>query len=128
MEQSKPYDVAKLQSTGAVEGLIDLLLKDPNADVRKDAAEALGELGDVQAVKPLTEALLDHDAFVRMNAASALYDDLDWRPDRSERGAAYWISQEDWQTIKFCIFTIGSWTLRDLHSKTATFPELHSNR
>ncbi|MEK7679021.1 MAG: HEAT repeat domain-containing protein, partial [Deltaproteobacteria bacterium] len=47
-------------------------LKDPNADVRQNAAEALGELKDPRAVLPLIEALKDGNGGVRQSAAWAL--------------------------------------------------------
>ena len=40
--------------------------------VRRDAAEALGKIGDKSAVTPLTEALKDKDRNVRVYAAEAL--------------------------------------------------------
>ena len=47
-------------------------LKDPNPQVRGNAAEALGNLGDVSAVPALLEALKDEDSSVRASAAWAL--------------------------------------------------------
>lgn len=52
--------------------LIDYLQNDKDADIRKMAAIALGEIGDVEAVDALTEALEDKDAAVRQHAAMAL--------------------------------------------------------
>lgn len=49
-------------------------LKSPSAKVRKQAASALGELGDRGAVPALIEALRDESALVREHAASALRD------------------------------------------------------
>ncbi len=47
-------------------------LHDKSPEVRRSAAETLGELGAVQAVEPLTRALKDDDADVRQSAALAL--------------------------------------------------------
>jgi len=64
----------------AVEPLIDFLRNDPNANVRKVAADALGDLHDHRAVEPLTDALQhDPDAGVRLFAVWALSDIRDNR-------------------------------------------------
>ena len=55
----------------AVEPLI-VALKNENPFVRRNAAEALGEIKDSSAVKPLINALNDNDLIVRRNAAKAL--------------------------------------------------------
>ena len=47
-------------------------LKDKNADVRKDAAEALGKIGDARAEEALMAALRDINADVCKSAAEAL--------------------------------------------------------
>jgi HEAT repeat protein len=47
-------------------------LGDEDSSVRADAAEALGELGDPQAVDPLIAVLEDEDVFVRLAAVEAL--------------------------------------------------------
>jgi beta-lactamase regulating signal transducer with metallopeptidase domain len=47
-------------------------LQDSNAEVRRAAARALGELRDQRAVAPLLKALADQDAEVRESAAEAL--------------------------------------------------------
>lgn len=55
----------------AVEPLV-VALKNENPFVRRNAAEALGEIKDASAVKPLVDALKDDDLIVRRNAAKAL--------------------------------------------------------
>ena len=55
----------------AVEPLIKAL-RDKNKIVRKNAAEALGEIGDKRASEPLVTALEDDDGTVRQYAAEAL--------------------------------------------------------
>ena len=47
-------------------------LKDEDYNVRRNAAEELGEIKDVKEVEPLIEALKDQDLPVRMNATDAL--------------------------------------------------------
>jgi bilin biosynthesis protein len=55
----------------AVPALIQAL-GDSDRDVRRAAAEALGKLGDPQAVSPLIQALGDRSENVRRAAAEAL--------------------------------------------------------
>lgn len=55
----------------AVPLLIDAL-KDPDADIRRDAAWNLGSLGDDRAIPALTEALKDQDDDVRFHVARNL--------------------------------------------------------
>jgi HEAT repeat protein len=54
-----------------VEPLV-IALKDSNADVRQQAAFALGQLDDARAIDALTAALKDPSADVRQQAAFAL--------------------------------------------------------
>jgi len=56
---------------GAVDALVGAL-KDADAGVRRQAAAALGEIGNARAVTGLIEALKDADADVRAHALSAL--------------------------------------------------------
>ena len=65
-------DVYRWEAEGNIECLI-AALKDKDSNVREAAAEALGELGDKRAVKPLLTALKkDKDSNVRDAAAKAL--------------------------------------------------------
>lgn len=56
----------------SVNRLVVLLQSDPEPTVRKDAAYALGLIGDVTAVKPVVAALKDKSPMVRGMAAEAL--------------------------------------------------------
>lgn len=58
---------------GAIPGLVNLL-KDPDADCRKRALLALGQIGPTaeSAVRPLIAALSDRDSDVRLGAAQVL--------------------------------------------------------
>ena len=58
-------------ASGDVAGLV-LLLDDPDAAVRADAAEQLGELRASEAVSPLLDALRDTAPEVQVAAATAL--------------------------------------------------------
>jgi hypothetical protein len=62
------------RDAGAVEHLIDALQASgfTNANIRADAAEALGKIGDSDAVAPLVGALEDKQRFVRAAAVKAL--------------------------------------------------------
>src|SRR5690348_13397965 len=57
----------------AVDALV-VALKDTDAGVRRQAAAALGEIGNTRAVNGLMDALKDADADVRAHALSALGD------------------------------------------------------
>jgi HEAT repeat protein len=62
-----------LGDSRAVEPLAQALKDDESVEVRKKAAEALGELGDPRAVEPLAKALKDDESVeVREEAAEAL--------------------------------------------------------
>jgi HEAT repeat protein len=67
-----PPDVENLKAQGKVNGLIKALEVQGEVRVRRDAANALGEIGDAQAVPPLIAALQDEDQWVRQNAVVAL--------------------------------------------------------
>jgi HEAT repeat protein len=65
-------------------------------NLRRGAAMALGEIGDVRAMEPLTVALDDEDLYVRENAAKAL-ESLGWQPVDDAKGASYWATKKDWK-------------------------------
>jgi len=56
----------------AVAALTNVLINDGAFDVRSNAAEALGMIGDAKAVEPLTKATEDSNSTVRSNATQAL--------------------------------------------------------
>lgn len=63
----------KSPAKAAVDGLI-AVLRDPNVGVRREAALALGRIGDPSALPPLSSALADDSAVVRGAAAQAIAD------------------------------------------------------
>lgn len=65
-------DIDALRTEGDVQGLIDALDSDESAELRADAARALGELSASEAVDPLVAALTDDEVAVREAAAEAL--------------------------------------------------------
>ena len=67
-----PPDIAKLKAKGDVPGLIKALRYAKGSGVRRDAATALGEIGDPRAVEPVVAALGDSDQRVREAATEAL--------------------------------------------------------
>jgi len=87
-----PPDVKKIEAKRDVKGLIKALRYEQDAKVRRDAARALGRIGDARAVEPLINALKDGVVDVREAAAQAL-DALKWKPDKGEAGIAYWIQK-----------------------------------
>ncbi|OQY20890.1 MAG: hypothetical protein B6I35_09740 [Anaerolineaceae bacterium 4572_32.2] len=68
MKLFAPPDVKKLKAENNFEGLLKALAYKEDLHVRWDAAEALGQMGEVHAVKALVAALKD----IRWAAASAL--------------------------------------------------------
>ncbi len=62
--------LGQIKDARAVEPLIEVLLKDKNRNVFKNAAKALGNIGE-PAVKPLFKALESEDKYVQMRIAMA---------------------------------------------------------
>lgn len=67
-----PYNVRKLKAKRDVEGLIEALGYKKNKKVRRNAARALGQIGDPRAVEPLSAALKDKEHDVVRAAVGAL--------------------------------------------------------
>ncbi|NSW54081.1 MAG: HEAT repeat domain-containing protein [Anaerolineae bacterium] len=65
-------NIARLAQQGDVEKLIEALSYEKDAAVRADAAAALAELDDNNAIEPLTGALADPEPTVRAAAIAAL--------------------------------------------------------
>ncbi len=65
-------ELGKLKAEQAVPHVIELLQTDVNTYVRSASAEALGHIGDPEAVFPLMDALQDSCSFVRRAAAISL--------------------------------------------------------
>jgi len=66
------FTVDELREAGDVEGLIELLALSDDGEVRAEAAQALGDLGDDAATTPLIGRLDDDEPTVRAAAADAL--------------------------------------------------------
>jgi HEAT repeat protein len=66
------FALGQLRSTDAVPALLDALKTDKDADIRGQAAFALGQIGDARALEAITAALKDANADVRKQAAFAL--------------------------------------------------------
>ena len=64
-----PPNIEKLRAKGNVKGLIKALGYQKDADVRRNAVEALGGIGNARIVEPLIVALKDEDNDVRMARA-----------------------------------------------------------
>ena len=54
-----PPNVEKLKSKKDVKGLIKALQYGEDWQIRKDAAEAIGDIGDAKAVDPIIQVLND---------------------------------------------------------------------
>ena len=117
-----PPNVQKLAAKRDVEGLIKALGYEKDSDVRREAVEALGLIGDARAVEPLIARLGDEDSSVRYRAVEALgligdaravepliaklgdessvvrrgsaeaLEKCGWKPTADGDGAAYWIA------------------------------------
>ncbi|HEX8142335.1 MAG TPA: HEAT repeat domain-containing protein [Pyrinomonadaceae bacterium] len=77
-----------------VEGLIKEL-KASYGRQRPGAAEALGKIGDRRAVKPLIEALKDHDPKLRQAATEALKA-LKYEPEDKQQRAKLLVAAQEW--------------------------------
>jgi hypothetical protein len=100
--------------------LVFLLDHDRNIEVRWVAAIALGNLGNPEAINPLTRALKDPDRYVRYGAAQALRT-LSWIPGNDTDRAYYYIALEDWtETARMGAAATGPLieTLRDRDAAT----------
>lgn len=64
--------LGRLKSPLAVHSIIDMLLRDPVAEVRSQAAIALGQIADEAALSPLINALNDPEYWTRVRAVEAL--------------------------------------------------------
>lgn len=65
-------NIQKLKARGDVQGLIKALNYEKDKTVCRDAALALGQIGDERAVEPLIDALKEGDRLMRRTAALAL--------------------------------------------------------
>ncbi len=85
------------KTTVQVDKTEDLIKRLQNFDwnLRAQAAEALGLMGDRDAVEPLIAALKDDDSDVRQKAAEAL-DKLGWQPTNESEQRLYYIAKRDW--------------------------------
>lgn len=64
-------NVKKMEKNKDIDSLL-LALRNENNDVRREAAEALGRIGDVKAVEPLIKTFVDMNEQVRHSAAEAV--------------------------------------------------------
>jgi HEAT repeat protein len=71
-QQTALFELGKRHDARAIEGLVDLLLYDPQADTRIYAALVLGEMDDQEVVDPLIDALNDDVPDVANHAMQAL--------------------------------------------------------
>jgi HEAT repeat protein len=75
-----PTNVDGLKARGDAPGLIKALEYQKLWRVRRDAAAALGQMGDADAVGPLIAGLKDDNPSVRRAALAA----LGWQPTRTK--------------------------------------------
>jgi len=80
-------------------------LKDPNIDVRIEAAWSLGKMKDTRAVNPLIGALKDEDEEVRMSACNSLTDIIKVRDPRAVDPLIGAMNDED-EYVRYCVADI----------------------
>lgn len=91
--------LAGIRDPSCTGSVIEVLVHDPDTEVRWAAAIALGQIGDGHSIPTLVRALEDPDKYVRFGAAGALKA-LGWEPDGPERKAALGIALQDWETVR----------------------------
>ncbi|MHC1574915.1 MAG: HEAT repeat domain-containing protein, partial [Candidatus Methanogasteraceae archaeon] len=74
-------------------------LKDEDEQVRKNAAQSLGTIGDRRAAEYLARALEDESMDVRESAAAAL-DGMGWRPGDAAGRVQYLIGRKEWAKLE----------------------------
>lgn len=73
-------------------------LNNEYSSVQRGAAEALGEIGDAQAVKPLTKVLKDKNTQSREEIVEAL-EKLGWTPRDDTEKAYYLVTKKQWSEL-----------------------------
>jgi HEAT repeat protein len=96
-QQVEKCDISSFQDT-SVELLI-AALSAVDSDVRRAAAEKLGQIKDVHAIEPLSALLGDSNSQVRLAAAEALHK-LSWEPKAVTTAALYCIAKREWN---YCV-------------------------
>jgi HEAT repeat protein len=79
----------------AVEPLIGTL-KNKDGSVRCQVAEALGQIGDTRAIRPLLEVLQDNSDLNAQKAAANALVSLGWKPEKDKVGITFWIVKQEW--------------------------------
>jgi beta-lactamase regulating signal transducer with metallopeptidase domain len=72
VRQVSAWALSEMKDPRAVAALCNLLLSDPRAEVRRGAAEALGEIASAEALPSLKQALNDAESSVSAKAAWAI--------------------------------------------------------
>ena len=65
-------DVERMKAEKNIEGLVKALMFEGDLEIRRDAARALGEIGDERTVAALTLAIIYGHSEVRGSAVEAL--------------------------------------------------------
>jgi HEAT repeat protein len=81
-----------------VDNLIEKLKDKDYYYIRRDAAEALGQMKDARAVEPLIAALKDEDSHVRKSAAKAL-EQMKWQPKDDREQVVWFIAKQNWNEL-----------------------------
>jgi hypothetical protein len=73
-------------------------LKDPDNEIRWEAALALGEIGEKTTIPALTDGLKDPDRFVRYATAIAL-EKIGWEPENDTQHAYLHLGKQEWEKL-----------------------------
>ncbi len=90
-------DIKKLKVKRDVKGMI-LALKNKDANIRRQAIDALEEIEDTNAIDPMTIVLLDENKDIRMRAAEVL-EKMGWEPRNKTEQVFLLIAKRRWDDM-----------------------------
>lgn len=105
MGQIDTGKVKEMEINKDIHGLIELLNYNEEHIIRSNAAEALGEIGNIIAVDSLINSLNDEDYIVRGSASWALGEIND---DHAVKPLIKALDDRDSDVRKFSAFTLGN--------------------
>jgi len=91
-----PPNIDKLKAKHKVKNLTKALAYKKDPTIRKEAAQALGQIGDVRAVSSLVTVIKTDKVSWVCKASIEALEKLGWQPNTDEAGAFYWILKEQW--------------------------------
>jgi HEAT repeat protein len=97
LQEMDPILIKSEEARAAVPSLLASLMHS-DAEIRINAAKALGRIGDSRAMEPLLGALNDKHSYVRESVAQSL-DLLGWHPSDSSQQAQYLVACQKWHEL-----------------------------